>query len=283
MPSKDCKFYERSMNSEQCLGRLRYPLLPEMGCWTSGHAIHLDSVGHLRCNPYSPNFSATLSLLTRNSGFLLPVFDISANECPFKHSPCSYSYFSCALNLHPKFVFDWQSRTLISLTSSTRAGISWVVGIFQRQSLWWRVLAKSPSSFFHSGCSLAWPVPVTSLPEHYFHRILLLQKVGPTAGVSQVKWIQISYKKKEMRFIRTHKLSIMKQSVGQLSGCKPQVILPALLLPVSHFFKWKLSQWPSCVASCSLCLLAMKTYLSNLPKASLEDKNDPSYSLPLSW
>lgn len=71
-----------------------------------------------------------------------------------------------------------------------------------------------------------------------------------------------------MRFMRAHKLSIMKQSVSQLSGCKPQVILPALLLPVSHLFKRKLSQWPSCVAACSLWLLAMKTYLSNLPKAS---------------
>lgn len=131
---------------------------------------------------------------------------------------------------------------------------------------------------------------VTSLPELYFHRILLLQKAGPTTGVSQVKWIQISYKKKEMRFIRAHKLSIMKQSVSQLSGCKPQVILPALLLPVSHFFKWKLSQWPSCVATCSLWLLAMKTYLSfpkgslpGFPKPAMEENNDPSYLLPVSW
>lgn len=45
----------------------------------------LDSVGHLRCESYTPNSSANLSLLKGNLGFLLPVFDISGHGCPYKH------------------------------------------------------------------------------------------------------------------------------------------------------------------------------------------------------
>lgn len=45
------------------------------------------------------------SLLTENLDFLLPVFDTSGHRPPWKYPPCSYFYFLCALNPHPKFGF----------------------------------------------------------------------------------------------------------------------------------------------------------------------------------
>lgn len=65
-----------------------------------------------------------------------------------------------------------------------------------------------------------------------------------------------------MRFIRAHKLSIMKQSVSQLSGCKPQVLFPPLLLPVSHLLN------QSCRSGPPVWQLACSGYLSNLLKVS---------------